>query len=209
MLSEYDMTFVPQKAVKGQAFADFLASHPVLKILKLHEDTLDEFIESNMTSRDDVWQMFFDGASRKDLKCKIIAGAGVVFVSSENHVLSRAFSLMESYSNNIAEYNALLIGLQLTQQMEVWYLEAYDDSKLIINLVKREYKVWHEDLILYHHATIKLADSFDNFYISYVSRLLNTKANALDTLTPTLALPVDTIYHLTVATRHLFCPNYD
>ena len=76
---------------------------------------------------------------------------------------------MESYSNNVAEYNALLIGLQLIQQMGVWYLEAYGDSKLIINQFKREYEVRHKDLIPYHHAAIKLADSFDNFYISHVS----------------------------------------
>jgi len=57
----------------------------------------------------------------------------VIFVSPENHVLPRALSLTEPYSNNIAEYNALLIGLQLAQQIKVRYLEAYGDSKLIIN----------------------------------------------------------------------------
>jgi len=55
--------------------------------------------------------MFFDGASRTCPKGKIIARVGGVFVSPENYVLSRAFSLKESCSNNVAEYNALLIGL--------------------------------------------------------------------------------------------------
>ena len=91
-----------------------------------------------MTSEDDVLQMFFDGASRTGPTRKIIAGAGVVFVSLENHVLSRAFSLTEPYSNNIVEYNALLIGLQLAQQMGIRYLKTYGDSKLIINQVKGE-----------------------------------------------------------------------
>ena len=80
--------------------------------------------------------MFFDGASRIGPKGKIIAGVGVVFISSQNHVLPRAFSLTESCSNNVAEYNALLIGLQLAHGMGVRYLEAYGDSKLIINQVK-------------------------------------------------------------------------
>ena len=79
---------------------------------------------------------------------------------------------------------------------------------MIINQVKREYKIWHEDLIPYHHAAIKLADSFDGIYISYVSRLLNTKTDALAALATTLALPADTTYHLTVATRHLFYLKY-
>ena len=64
LLSQYDITFVFEKAIKDQALADFLSDHPISKTLKLHTDILDEVIEANMTSEDDVWQMFFDGASR-------------------------------------------------------------------------------------------------------------------------------------------------
>ena len=107
--SQYDMLFVPQKTIKGQALADFLAAHPVSESSKLHEDVPDEVFKSNMISEHEVWQMFFDGASRS--KGKTIAGVRVVFTSPQNHVLPRAFSLMEPCSNNVAEYNALLIGL--------------------------------------------------------------------------------------------------
>lgn len=117
--------------------------------------------------------------------------------------------LTESYSNNVAEYNALLIGLQLAQQMGIQYFKAYSDSKLIVNQVKREYEVRHEDLIPYHHVAIKLAKSFDCFYISHVSRLQNTKADTLAALAATLGLPANTTYRLTVATCHLFCLKYD
>ena len=69
----------PSKAVKGQALTDFLAAHPVLESSKLHEDIPDEVFESNITSEDEVRQMF-DGASRIGPKGKIIAGVGVVFI---------------------------------------------------------------------------------------------------------------------------------
>ena len=59
-------------------------------------------------------------------KGKIIAGVGVVFVSPQNHILPRAFSLTMPYSNNAAEYNALLIGLQLTHEM------GYDTLRLMV-----------------------------------------------------------------------------
>ena len=75
------MTFVLQKAIKEQALTDFLAAHPVLKMSKLHKDIPDEVIEANMTSEDDVWQMFLNGASRTGLTCKIIAGVGIVFMN--------------------------------------------------------------------------------------------------------------------------------
>jgi len=91
------MLFVPQKTVKAQALIDFLAAHPVPESSKLHEDILDEVFESNMTSKDEVWQIFFDGASRTGPKGKIIAGVGVVFVPPQNHVLPRAFSLQHLF----------------------------------------------------------------------------------------------------------------
>jgi len=58
LLSQYDMIFIPQKVIKGQIPTDFLAAHSILEISKLHEDIPDEVIEANMTSSDDVWQMF-------------------------------------------------------------------------------------------------------------------------------------------------------
>jgi len=132
---------------------------------------------------------------------------GVIFILPQNHVLPQAFSLMEPCSNNVAKYNALLIDLQLTYEMGERYLEAYGDSKLIVNQVKGEYEVWHEDLIHYHHVVIKMA-SFDGFYISHMSRFQNTKADALAALAATLALPIVTTYHLTVATRCIVYPKH-
>ena len=92
--------------------------------------------------------------------------------------------------------------------MGVKYLKAYGDSKLIINQIKGEYEVHHEDMIPYRHAAIQLADTFIGFYISHTSRLQNTKADALAALVATLALPTDTSYRLMVPTRHLFYPKY-
>jgi len=120
-----------------------------------------------------------------------------------DHVLSHAFSLTKPCFNNVVESSALLISLQFAQQMGVTYLKAYDDSKLIVNQIKREYEVRHEDLIPYHYVDIQLTNTYDGFYISHVSYLQNTKADALAVLVTTLALPA-----YTVATRHLFCPKF-
>jgi len=48
----------------------------------------------------------------------------------------------------------------------------------------------------------------DGFYIGHVTRSQNTKADVLAALAATLALPIDTTYHLTVATRHLVCSKH-
>jgi len=68
------MRFVPQKAVKGQALADFLVAHSVSESSNLHKDIPNKVFESNMTLEDKVWQMFFDGASRTGPQDKIITG---------------------------------------------------------------------------------------------------------------------------------------
>ncbi|WP_420092861.1 hypothetical protein, partial [Paenibacillus apiarius] len=94
-LFEYDLKFKLQKAVKGQAIADFLADHLVFESSKLHEDMPNETGEANTTSANEVWQMYFDKSSRMGLREKIMAGAGVILISSQGHVLPRAFSLTE------------------------------------------------------------------------------------------------------------------
>ena len=92
--------------------------------------------------------------------------------------------------------------------MGIRYLEAYGDSKLIINQVKGKYEVRHEDLMLYYHTVIELANLFERFYIGHVPRSQNTKVDALPTLATTLALPanpeytsqwpLDTLYALSI-----------
>ena len=97
LLQQYDLAYVPQKAVKGQALADFLADHPISSDWEFSDDFLDEdvfYIEVMPP-----WMMFFDGAARREE-----AGVGVVFVSPQRQILLYSFSLSELYSNNVAEY---------------------------------------------------------------------------------------------------------
>jgi len=76
----------------------------------------------------------------------IIVGVGVVFFSLQNYVIPRAFSLTEPCSNNVAEYNTLLMGMQIANEIGVKNFKAYCDSKLIVNQVRGEYEVRYEDL---------------------------------------------------------------
>ena len=49
----------------------------------------------------------------------IIAGVGIVLISPHNYVIPHAFSLTESCSNNVSEYNTFLIGMQLAEETGV------------------------------------------------------------------------------------------
>jgi len=92
--------------------ADFLAKHPDSRTTKLYEDLPDEIAKVCMTQtsfEEQVWQLFFDGESRTGPRGNIIAGVGVVLVSPQNYVIPYAFSLTEMCSNNVVEYNNILI----------------------------------------------------------------------------------------------------
>ena len=76
------------------------------------------------------WMMFFDGAARQEG-----AGTGVVFISPQWQVLLYLFSLSKLCSNNVAKYQALIIGLQMAIEIVISQLEIFGDSKLIINQI--------------------------------------------------------------------------
>ncbi|XP_020266503.1 uncharacterized protein LOC109841992 [Asparagus officinalis] len=184
-----------------------MASHPLGAKTDLFEDLPDEPPEVNTTSSPEVWQMFFDGASRIGTSRSIITGVGVVLTSPHNHVLPRAFSLTEPCTNNVAEYNALLIGLELARELEIKHLEDYGDSQLIVKQMTGEYEVRNDDLIPLHKAATKLVESFKNFHIEYVLRSKNTHAEALASLAANLAQPLETTQWVTMASRRLFRPK--
>ena len=70
-----------------------------------------------------VWQLFFDIAGMSPTG-NIVAEVVVVFVSPQNYLIPHAFSLTKPCSNNIVEYNALLIGMQLAEEIGVKNLKA-------------------------------------------------------------------------------------
>ena len=72
--------------------------------------------------------MFFDGAAKHNG-----AGVGVVFVSREGKVMLFSFNLKELCSNNTAEYQALIFGLEMAINIKILNLKIFRDSKLIIN----------------------------------------------------------------------------
>ncbi|KAI5342013.1 hypothetical protein L3X38_009888 [Prunus dulcis] len=135
-------------AVKGQAVADFLADHPIPADCEISDDLPDEQVFFVDVSP--AWMMFFDGSARKDG-----AGAGVVFVSPERHVLPYSFSLSELCSNNVAEYQALIMGLQMAVEMKISSLEVYGDSMTsqegvnVISVLSIDVDDWRQPLIDY------------------------------------------------------------
>lgn len=94
-------------------------------------------------------------------------------------MLPHAFPLTEPCTNNVEEYNALLIGMKIAYEIGVQKLEVYGDSILIVNQVRGEFEIHHEDSVPNHIAAIQLVKKFKIFCIEHVLCCRNEPADTL------------------------------
>ncbi|KAL0447777.1 UNVERIFIED_CONTAM: hypothetical protein Slati_1905600 [Sesamum latifolium] len=127
------------------------------------------------------WKMYFDGASHKEG-----AGAGVIFITSDGEVLPYSFTLTQNCSNNAAEYQALILGLEMAVDIKQLHLKVFGDSKLVINQLLGLYEVKKTS---YFHISVTLKDSSDGlemWKLSTCQEKDNKQADALAKLASTL-----------------------
>ena len=194
LLQQYNLAYVSQKAVKGQALANFLANHPAPSDWEFSDDFPDEdvfYIEVMPP-----WMIFFNGAARRE-----VTGIGVVFVSPQRQILLYSFTLSEFCSNNVAEYQALIIGLQMAIEMGISQLEIFGDSKLVINQILEQYDVKKNDLIPYCKYTKKLLANFKAIMLEHIPRKENKQADALANLATALALSQEETTKVAISQR--------
>ncbi|KAM1888246.1 hypothetical protein ACFX13_046395 [Malus domestica] len=154
--------YVPAKAVKGQALADFFADHPIPADWKISDDLPDEEV------------FYID-----------------IFPTWT----------IELCSNNVAEYQALIIGLQMAINMEITALEIYGDSKLIINQLLTEYEVRKDDLVPYFRLATQLLQRFEAVTLEHVPRKENQMADALANLASSMTLGEDEAANVPICQR--------
>ena len=92
---------------------------------------------------------------------------------------SHACNLHFKCTNNIAEYEALILGLNLLKKLGARRIAVHGDSKLIIKQVNGEYTVKHPRLMAYRNDTLDLLKTFVEYELVFVPRSQNTIANGL------------------------------
>ena len=112
-LSEFDIRYKPKIAIKGQILADFVI-----------EFTLAELAEATQGTSDlPIWRLSVDGSANAQG-----SGAGLILTSPEGIDIEYALRFGFRASNNEAEYEAVIAGLNLAYSMEVDQLEVCNDS---------------------------------------------------------------------------------
>ena len=126
-------------------------------------------------SSDDLVELYIDGAA--DLHSKT-SGIGGVFFQNGNEIDSFSEFLGDA-TNNEAEYNALIRGLQVAKKLNISNICIYADSLLVVNQVNGEFKVKHENMIPLHALATDLLDDFDSWTLKHILRDKNTAADKL------------------------------
>ena len=102
-MSEFDILYVSQKAIKGSAIADFLVERANEKYEPMSFDFPDEDlmavlqIEKKEPLKEDGWKMYFDGASSS-----LERGVGTVLISPEGNHCPFTAKLSFDCTNNVA-----------------------------------------------------------------------------------------------------------
>ncbi|XP_058106343.1 uncharacterized protein LOC131249555 [Magnolia sinica] len=160
LLSEFDITYVTLKAIKGQALADHLATYSLpnyqpLKTFFPDEDIL--LIEEEEKRKVGEWTLFFDGAANSK-------------GSEVGAILYSPYHVPIPISN-------------------VKKLRVFGDSQLIINQTNGDWRTKDEKLIPYHICLENLTEEFEEITFSYMPRAKNQFADALTTLALMVEIP--------------------
>jgi ribonuclease HI len=162
-LSEFDIDYRPRTAIKAQALADFIAEFTS----KDDEPTKDV----EQTSK---WTMNIDGSSTKDS-----GGIGVVLKSPEGDTIKQAVRLQYPTTNNEAEYEALLTGLEMAKVLGATELDVLSDSQLVVGEVNGDYEAKEGRMQRYLHQARHRISQFREVRLSRIPREQNTEADQL------------------------------
>ncbi|XP_064941351.1 uncharacterized protein LOC135594768 [Musa acuminata AAA Group] len=160
-LGEHDIQYIPRTAIKAQAVADF--------IVELTPSTGEELEPPRET-----WTLHVDGSANAKG-----AGAGLVLVTPDGRSIERSFRFGFRATNNEAEYEALLAGLQLALKMRVTDIRVITDSQLVARQLDGGYESRDPTMAKYLAQVKSLATKFAHFELSNVPRSENQRADTL------------------------------
>jgi len=129
--------------------------------------------------------MTFDGSCGK-------TGVGVgvwLYNSKTNQAKGYSYKLNFLCTNNITEYEALLLGLKLLKRVGAKRIYVQGDSELIIKQIKGQYSTKHPRLREYQNVVIYFLKTFEEYDLAMIPRLQHAHENGLDFSANTCELP--------------------
>ena len=107
------------------------------------------------------------------------SGIGVIIQDSKRKKIKEISKYIGEATNNIAEYNALLHGLEEADALKASDIVVYMDSELLVRQLSGEYRVKDEAMRPLFEKALAILKRFDSFEIKHVAREKNREADKL------------------------------
>jgi ribonuclease HI len=107
------------------------------------------------------------------------AAIGVVVRNDDGAIVEEMGETIGVATNNVAEYKALLRGIELAAAQGASEVELIGDSELIVRQIEGRYKVKHADMKELHARAKAVLADFDSWSIRHVKRAQNADADRL------------------------------
>ncbi|GKV52282.1 hypothetical protein SLEP1_g58870 [Rubroshorea leprosula] len=163
-LGEFQIAFQQRSTIRAQTLANFVV-----------ECTSNQ-VKPN--SEVETWTLYVDGSSNNKG-----SGAGAVLTGPDGFRSEHALKFNFQATNNVAEYEALLLGLHLAVELKVKRLQIYSDSQLVVNQINSMCEVIDPIMAKYVVAVSELKNRFEKFQLTKISRAENEHADSLSKLT--------------------------
>ena len=129
-----------------------------------------------MSELDNEWLVMVDGAARGNPGH---AGFGAVILDGNGTVVKELSRYLGHATNNVAEYEALLMGLEALFQLGKRRIRVQSDSQLLVRQLNGEYRVKDEKLKVLFQRAVTLLRQFEVYRILHVPREMNKLADRL------------------------------
>lgn len=107
------------------------------------------------------------------------SGIGVVLYNEKNKIVAEISKFIGHATNNVAEYLAVVYGLQEAQYKKCKIVILNVDSQLVAKQLKGEYRVKDQNIKKFYDIAINLFRGFDKVDIHDIPREKNSEADAL------------------------------
>lgn len=124
-------------------------------------------------------RIFTDGAARGNPG---LAGAGALLLDEEGQVVARAAEFLGKATNNVAEYQAVILGLGRALELGARRVELMSDSELLVRQLGGRYKVRAPHLLPLFQTAKDLLSRFESHRLLHVPREENAEADRLANL---------------------------
>lgn len=120
--------------------------------------------------------IYIDGAARGNPG---FAGIGIIIKDGQGRRIKELYKYIGEATNNIAEYTALIYGLQEALILGLKDVVACSDSELLVKQLNGEYRVKNSNLRPYYEQFLHLKTGFNRLEVKQIKREENRESDKL------------------------------